>query len=138
MGKENDIETSIRAISLCKKIKLPVTALLIVGNVGETEETVLETRDLLRRAMPQEVGCTGALWILPGTKLYQDCRRKGIIDDDFWLGDEPYMVYTAEHSLETLEGFFKTINSYKGHVRNAIEKAIKLPKILHKIREITQ
>jgi anaerobic magnesium-protoporphyrin IX monomethyl ester cyclase len=60
MDKENDIDTSLRAISLCKKIKLPVTALLIVGNVGETEETVLETRDLLKRAMPDEVGCTGA------------------------------------------------------------------------------
>ena len=138
MGKENDIETSIRAILLCKKIKLPVTALLIVGSVGETEETVLETRDLLRQAMPDEVGCTGALWVLPGTKLYHDCRRRGIIDDNFWLGDEPYMVYTMEHSHETLQRFVQTINSYKGHVRKAIEKAKRLPRILHKIRVMTQ
>lgn len=138
MGKENDIENSIRAISLCRKIKLPVSALLIVGNVGETEETVQETRDLLKRAMPDEVGCAGSLWILPGTKLYQDCRRRGIIDDDFWLGDEPYMVYTIEHSQETLDRFAKTIKSYKGRLRKAIEKAKRLPKILLKIRKMTR
>ena len=138
MGKENDIENSIRAISLCRKVKLPVTALLIVGNVGETEETVRETRDLLKRAMPDEVGCAGALWILPGTKLYQDCRRRGIVDDDFWLGDEPYMVYTAEHSPETLEDFEKVITGYRGRIRNGLEKAKRLPKLLRKIRKMIQ
>ena len=138
MGKENEIENSVRAISLCKKVKLPVTALLIVGNIGETEETVRETRDLLKRAMPDEVGCAGALWILPGTKLYQDCRRRGIIDDDFWLGDDPYMVYAMEHSRETLEGFVRTITAYKGRVRKTIEKAKRFPKILSKIRKMTQ
>lgn len=136
MGKENDIENSIRAISLCRKIKLPVTALLIVGNVGETEETVLETRDLLKRAMPDEVGCAGALWVLPGTKLYQDCCRKGIINDDFWLGDEPYMVYTMEHSREELDSFVKIINSYKGPIRKGYEKMKRLPKLFRKIRRI--
>lgn len=136
MGKENDIDNSIRAISHCRKIKLPVTAFLIVGNIGETKETVRETRDLLKRAMPDEVGCAGALLILPGTKLYQDCRRKGVIDDDFWLGEEPYMAYTLEHSLETLGEFTRTINNYKGFLRATFEKAERLPKIFRKIRRI--
>lgn len=136
MGKENGIENSVRAISMCRKIGLPVTALLIVGNVGETEETVLETLELLKRAMPDEVGCTGALWILPGTKLYQDCRRRGIIDDSFWLGDEPFLSYTMEHSLEKLEGFVRKINGYKGPVRKAMEKARRLPKMLHKLARL--
>jgi len=138
MGKENNIENSVRAITLCRKIGLPVTALLIVGNVGETEETVLETLSLLKRAMPDELGCAGALWILPGTKLYQDCRRRGIIDDSFWLGDEPYMIYTVEHTLETIEGFVRTINGYKGRVRKALDKAKRLPKLLQKITRLTR
>jgi hypothetical protein len=70
--------------------------------------------------------------------LYGDCRRKGFIDDDFWLGDDPYMVYTKEHSCETLQGFVRTINSYKSPVRRAIEKAKRLPRILDKIRVMTQ
>lgn len=126
MDKKNDIENSEQAIALCKKIGLTVTALLIVGNVGETEKTVLETLGLLKRSMPDEVGCAGALWILPGTKLYQDCRRRGIIDDSFWLGSEPYMSYTEEHSPEALEGFVRTINGYKGPYRKMLGKVKKV------------
>lgn len=138
MGKENDIDNSVRAITLCRKVGLPSTALLIVGNVGETEDTVLETLALLKRAMPDEVGCAGALWILPGTKLYQDCRRRGVIDDTFWLGDEPYMIYTMEHTIETLEGYVRMINGYKGPIRKAIEKVKRLPKLIDKIKKLAR
>jgi len=136
MRKENEIENSEKAITLCKKVGLPVTALMIVGNVGETEETVRETLALLKKTMPDEVACTGSLWVLPGTKLYQDCRRKGIIDDDFWLGDEPYLIYTMEHSQETLDSFVKIINNYKGPLRRSYEKIKRLPKLFKKIKSL--
>jgi anaerobic magnesium-protoporphyrin IX monomethyl ester cyclase len=138
MGKENDVENSIRAISLCKKINLPVTALVIVGNVGETEETVRETSYLLKKAKPDVVGCAGALWVFPGTRLYQNCRRMGFIDDDFWLGDEPYMIYTMEHSQETLKDFVQMITNNKSRVRKFIDKVNFLPKILYIIRKMIQ
>lgn len=138
MGKENNVENSVRAISLCRKIGLAVTALLIVGNVGENEESVLETLDLLKRAQPDEVGCTGALWVLPGTKLYQECRRRGVIDDSFWLGDDPYMLYTMEHSLETLEDYVRIIKGYKGCLRRTVGMVKRLPKILRKLARLRQ
>lgn len=102
MGKENSVEASVRAIALCRQAGIKVTALIIAGNVGETEGTIKETVAFLRKTRPDEVGCVGGLWILPGTKLYRDCVRRGLINDDFWLGDEPYMVYTAEHSAAEL------------------------------------
>lgn len=138
MGKENDIVNSEKAISMCKKVKLPVSALLIIGNVGETEESVLETRDLLRRTLPDVVGCTGALWVLPGTKLYRDCCRKGIIDDSFWLGDNPYMIYLEEYTLEQLAAFSKTILSYQGVVRRIFCKIKYLPNLLYKFKRLLQ
>ncbi len=111
MGKGNDVATSERAIKLCKQIGLKVTALIIVGNVGETEETITDTIDFLKKAQPDEIASTGGLWILPGTSLYQHCKRQGIIDDNFWLTDEPYMTYTAEHSMETLAHMCKRVMS---------------------------
>jgi len=30
---------------------------------------------------------------MPGTALYQACKDHGLIDDSFWLGDEPYYIY---------------------------------------------
>lgn len=136
MGKENEVANSIRAISLCKKVKLPVSALLIIGNVGETEETVLETRDLLRMTDPDVVGCAGSLWVLPGTKLHQDCRRRGIIDDSYWLGDHPYMIYLEEHSLERLAGFHKTILGYQSPIRRFINKIKRLPHLFYSIKRL--
>ena len=40
-------------------------------------------------------------------------KRKGFIDDDFWLTDEPFKVYTLEHSLDELAEFGKRISAYK-------------------------
>jgi len=102
LGKENTVAASERAIALCRQAGIKVTALLIAGSVGETWETIRETVAFLRRTRPDRVGCVGGLWILPGTKLYRDCAARGLINDDFWLTDEPYMTYTAEHSLKEL------------------------------------
>lgn len=102
MNKENDLESTERAITLAKQAGLLTSALIMVGNPGETEETIGETNDLLRRTQPHNVCTVGGVWIFPGTKLYQSCKRQGFIDDDFWLGDEPYKVYTMEHSPEKL------------------------------------
>jgi radical SAM superfamily enzyme YgiQ (UPF0313 family) len=113
MCKENDIKTAEHAIAMSKKAGILVTALLIIGNVSETEETVRDTIGFLRRTKPDDIGCVGGLWILPGTKLYQDCKRKGYIDDGFWLGDEPYKIYTLEYSLEELAKMQRKVSKYQ-------------------------
>lgn len=122
MCKENDIETAELAIKTSKKAGILVTALLIVGNVGETEESLKDTIRFLKRTKPDDVGCVGGLWILPGTKLYQQCRRKGYIDDDYWLGDEPYMIYTEEFTQEQLSQMQKRITKYQPIVQRILKK----------------
>ena len=118
MGKENDIETSEQAIKLAKEAGIAVTALMIIGNVGETKETVRDTVNFLKRTQPDEIGCVGGLWILPGTKLYRDAKKDGFIDDDFWLSDEPFKTYTLEYSLKELAGLQRQIMLYNSPVRN--------------------
>ncbi|WP_298267857.1 cobalamin-dependent protein [Geobacter sp.] len=126
MGKENDIARSEEAITICKRIGLRVTALLIIGNVGETEETLRETVAFLKRTQPDEIGCVGGLWVLPGTKLYQQCRRRGIIDDDFWLTDEPYMIYTQEYSLDELARMQQRVTNYRPIWKKVVSRIRKL------------
>lgn len=116
MGKNNDVETSLKAIKLAKEAGILVTALMIIGNVGETQETVRETVNFLKKTQPDDIGCVGGLWILPGTKLYRDCKKKGFIDDNFWLTDEPYKVYTLEYSLKQLEELRTQILCYNAPV----------------------
>lgn len=122
MGKENDIATAELAIKLAKEAGILVTALVIVGNIGETEESIRDTIAFLRRTTPDDIGCVGGLWILPGTKLYQQCKRKGYIDDDFWLGDEPYKIYAEEYSLCQLAQLQKRVTKFRPLVKRAIKK----------------
>ncbi|MBW1800192.1 MAG: cobalamin-dependent protein [Deltaproteobacteria bacterium] len=116
IGKETDLKDAEAAIRLAKKVGLKTTALVMVGNAGETQETVNETLDFLKRTQPDELGCVGGLWIFPGTNVYHDLKRKGFISDEFWLGDEPFMVYTVEHSLEELGRFTIQVRSYQNRV----------------------
>ena len=122
MGKENTVAASEKAIALCKQAGIRATALIIAGAVGETWKTIGETAAFLRRTRPDEVGCVGGLWILPGTKLYRDCVGRGIITDEFWLGDEPYLVYTAEHTLEELMRMQKRVTSYDTLFSRAVSR----------------
>jgi anaerobic magnesium-protoporphyrin IX monomethyl ester cyclase len=112
MGKENDIETSEKAIYLAKKVGIKVTALIIIGNIGESEKTVEDTINFLRRTNPNSIGTVGGLWVLPGTKVYRECQKRGFIDDDFWLTDEPYKVYTVDLSLDELKKLQKKVLNY--------------------------
>jgi radical SAM superfamily enzyme YgiQ (UPF0313 family) len=97
MGKENDIDTNLKAIKMTRKAGIKSTALLIIGGIGETWDTVKETKKFIRKARPDHIVAVGGLWILPGTQVYNQCKDKGLIRDDYWLSDKPYMVYTFEH-----------------------------------------
>jgi len=126
MGKENDTETAAKAIGLCRQVGIRVTALLIVGNVGENDESLRETHRFLVRTQPDEIGTVGGLWILPGTKLYQQSRQKGLIDDDFWLGDEPYMTYTENYSIEQLARIQQEMSRYRPLHKRLVRKIRRL------------
>jgi anaerobic magnesium-protoporphyrin IX monomethyl ester cyclase len=134
MGKENDVETAKKAITLTKKAGMKAIALMIVGNVGETHETIRESIDFLRKTDPNEIGCIGGLLVFPGTKLYNDCKAKGFIDDDFWLRDEPYKVYTLEHSLDELKKMQHKVTVYSFKVQLRQAKPIVSVAIRHPIR----
>ncbi|KKR04009.1 MAG: Radical SAM domain protein [Candidatus Uhrbacteria bacterium GW2011_GWF2_39_13] len=93
-----DIE---RAFSLTSEAGISAQAYLMVGNPGESESSVDNTIELIKRIKPRMCG-TNILWLLPGTKVYQDAVRNGFINDDYWLtnNDVPYNL--QEHSMRNL------------------------------------
>lgn len=55
------------------------------------------TRGWLNRIQTvHNVGSVDGLWVLPGTPLYRAMKAHGFIDDSFWLGPEPYMIYAGQ------------------------------------------
>lgn len=86
---------------------------LIVGNPGEDKDTINETIKLMKEFKPFRppldwghsglyVAWSSLLSIFPNTPIYELSKKEGIIDDDYWLADNPTPYYTGEHTLREL------------------------------------
>lgn len=109
INKKTTVNQAEEAIVLAKEAGLYVEALLIVGNIGETEHTINETIDFLKKTKPDSVGTIGGLWIFPGTRIYESQKRAGLMDDSFWLGDARAKVYCGEDVGERLPLYLRAI-----------------------------
>jgi radical SAM superfamily enzyme YgiQ (UPF0313 family) len=93
MHKRTDLGAAFYARDAVRRAGMRFTALMIQGFPHETDETRRETEYFMSRLQPDGYGSLGHTMILPGTKLYQECKKAGLLNDDFWLTDEPYYVY---------------------------------------------
>ncbi len=82
MKKGITLEQARAAIKLTKKYKIKSTCYFMIGNIGETEETIKDTIRFARELNP-----TMALFYMmtpyPGTELYEHFKREGYIKKDF-------------------------------------------------------
>ncbi len=99
------LEDNTRVIQIAHKYGLKVKALMSFGHPGDSEETLLATRDWLIRERPDDFDCT-IITVYPGTPYYDDAQSLG----------EP--IYRYEINGDTLYSesldFTKDIAYYKG------------------------
>ncbi|MFX1592157.1 MAG: B12-binding domain-containing radical SAM protein [Promethearchaeota archaeon] len=122
INKKISPESVIKAFSILKKNKLHAYPLLMVGNPGETDETINKTIILLKIIKPTQIGVSKTM-IFPGTELHKYAKAHGFIEDSFWLTSKPPPYYTYEHSLKTLvKWVFKIVNYDKNKYQLKILK----------------
>ncbi len=93
MHKKTNLDAAFKAREFCRKAGISFTALMMEGYPGETAEDRQENKQFLAKLDPDCIGTIGHIMVLPGTKLYRQCRDAGLLNDDFWLGNEPYFTY---------------------------------------------
>lgn len=94
-----DIE---RTFALVHKAGIKPRAYLMVGNRGETTETIDDTTKVAEIIKPHSsIGAT-ILWLLPGTHDYSEARANGFIDDDYWLRSDDVPYNLQEHTYQGL------------------------------------
>lgn len=108
IGKKQSIDQIVAAFEMAHHVGIHPSALLMVGNPGETHETIQETIDLVRRIKPYGVGVSITL-VFPGTELYELSKAQGLINDDYWLTNGPAPYYTVEHGLDVLRKWKRMI-----------------------------
>lgn len=110
INKEINNERIIRAFDIFKKQRIATVALMMVGNPGETQASIDETKKLMRRIRPELIVVTKTM-VTPGTKLYEQAKAARLVDDDFWLTDAPCPYFTVEHNETKLDQWANEVYS---------------------------
>jgi anaerobic magnesium-protoporphyrin IX monomethyl ester cyclase len=84
MGKNITVDKIKEARKKTKKAGIACKYFLMVGNLGEREEDTYATFRLIKEDKPDWVA-VNPLTIYPGTYVYDEAIRKGIVDEDIWL-----------------------------------------------------
>jgi len=84
-------------------------AFVMVGNPGETRNTVKATVRLLETIQPNMVVIFKTM-VLPNTELYYNMLDAGKISSDIWLSENiEFPYYTVEWSEKALDEFYNMI-----------------------------
>lgn len=130
INKKLTPESVIKAFSILKKNNLLAYPLLMVGNPGETDETINKTIILMKIIKPSQMAISKTM-IFPGTELYRLAKAQSFIEDNYWLTSKPPPYYTYEHSLNTIvKWVFKIANYDKSKYQLRI---LKIQQIVRKI-----
>ena len=105
MNKKITQEQIRRAYELCRKHMgtISVGAFTMVGNPGESEETIAESARFIDTLSLTDPPSTAILCILPGTQLYQDVKAKHPEFHKFWAESDGVPLYNLENPLEWLQ-----------------------------------
>jgi len=95
MNKGIEIEEIRRAFRLTRESGIKAISNIMLGYPGEDKHTLNETRRLLLDIRPDKVYFSAAT-IFPGTQLYYQSVKAGIINDQFWLKNKNKLPYYNE------------------------------------------
>ena len=101
INKELKVADIINAVSLCKKHNIKAYALLMIGNMGETDETIQETVNLMSSINIDLYSSLDGVWCLPQTVYENMMIKNGVYTKEYWLTAQdgaPYFVdnYTRD------------------------------------------
>ena len=103
INKKIDLEQAVQIFQMLSKKRLIARANFMVGNPGESLESVEASIRLVRRMSPSNIIASIAI-VYPKTMLEQEAQCHHLLTPEFWyLDDAPAPYYTADMSHEQLQ-----------------------------------
>lgn len=102
INKRFTVAQVVKAFALTHKAGIEPCCFLMVGNPGESPETIAETIAVIETIRPATMPTIGITTLLPGTRMYERAKAQGLISDAFWLTESPPPLYTGEHDSDDL------------------------------------
>ena len=98
LNKKEDLDSITNAFQWTKEAGIESTFNVIVGSPGETQATLQETKNIIKKARPDHIA-TAALRGYPGTALWELGKAQGIYKEDSLLLGEDCFYYTGSMSV---------------------------------------
>lgn len=95
IDKDITVEQAKEAFRVTKQAGLNADAFFMVGNPGETDQTIRDTCKLIDAIQPHHIVVSITV-VYPESGLYELAKQRNLINDDYWLSDTPAPAYTAE------------------------------------------
>lgn len=92
LAKDITIDQIKSACAATRTVGLTLSIYLISGIPGETREDERDTELLLSECRPHD-GLVAPLAVFPGTHIYEEMKRSGRIDDEFWIREKKDTLY---------------------------------------------
>ena len=109
IGKKLDLAKTKDAFTLTRKAGIRSILMLMIGNTGESRETIKETACYVKDIDPDTI-LVKITKVYPGTKVHDIFEKKGLLKKNYYLTDEHAPPsFTLAHSEEELEKFAQTI-----------------------------
>ncbi|HEY3176539.1 MAG TPA: radical SAM protein [Candidatus Polarisedimenticolia bacterium] len=126
LAKDITVDQVRAAAAATRRAGLTLSIYLISGVPGETEEDFRATEELITEIRPHD-GTVAPLAIFPGTRLYEDMRAAGEIEDGFWLRERRDTLYAmtgepARRSLRRLASLCARAGRASGYTRGELEE----------------
>lgn len=104
LNKGITLEQVYQAFNDSKKVGISTLAYFMIGNPGETLDDIMETINLSIRLNPDYV-LFSILVPYPGTRLYAEGLKEGIIREDYWrqFAESPYKGFIPEYWNEKFD-----------------------------------
>lgn len=102
INKRFTVRQVAEAFEMTHRSGIEPCCFLMVGNPGETPQTIAETVALVNAIRPAALPTIGIATILPGTDLYELSKHQELITDDYWMTDEFPPLYTGEYDVDGL------------------------------------
>jgi anaerobic magnesium-protoporphyrin IX monomethyl ester cyclase len=126
MDKGTKVEEIYEATRLMKRKGIRVGFFLQFGYLGETEEDINATIQMVRNLMPDEVGISVS-YPLPGTKFYEKVKDQ-LSEKQNWTDSDDLMVM-FEGTFN--QRFYKELHRYVHAIYRKEKGYLSLKKLLH-------
>jgi anaerobic magnesium-protoporphyrin IX monomethyl ester cyclase len=134
--KSLKIEDAVRVAKICREIGLPASAFYIIGFPGEKRANMMKTVNLALR-LKREYDLGMLLHVatpLYGTRLYEECRDKGFIQENLTSRDFATVRQTRGMPLIRTDDFTPeevkeiAVNAFKAYKRLSLINYVKNPR----------